>query len=289
VKGFVEKKLKKKLSEQETHLFDMRLTFGVALLAPLCLALPPYFGFWGPDAAAQMSPFSNLAFANNPAEAIANSKYGIHSLMKLHGVFVNTTTKWHYHLYPDYEARWAAVVPSYKSLLANNSLLGFFLGDELLWNGMTFVELKTYARAVRTAFPTNTGAIIYTNAAWPTFFPTMPGQKQTFGTLGAVPDANLWSSVPDELDWFGVDVYPDQFSMMGAKNMVRTLFAPFYRISIGPLAALILPTLAALILPSALAAPILPTLAALILPSALAALILPPALLFSCTLGSFRK
>jgi hypothetical protein len=151
-------------------------------------ALPQYFGVWGPDAPAKMN-FTNLAFANTPSEAVMNTKFGIQSLMKLHGVFVNTT-KWHYHLYPDYAARWAAVVPTYKSLLANNSMLGFFLGDELLWNGMSFVELTKYAKAVRTAFPTDTGAILYTNAAWPTFFPTMPGQKQALGTLGGGPYTN---------------------------------------------------------------------------------------------------
>ena len=41
------------------------------------------------------------------------------------------------------------------------------------------------------------------------------GQPQRTGALAAVPDANLWRTVPEELDWFSVDVYPNEASMMG--------------------------------------------------------------------------
>lgn len=184
-----------------------------------------YFGFWGPDAPATMSSFTNLAFANSAAEAVSNHKLGMHSLLKLHGAFVNSTVKWHFCLRTDYAARWAALAPELAPLLANGSLLGFFLGDELLWNGMSFAELQQYATAVRATFPRGS-AVIYTNAAWPTLLPTMPGQPQALGTLGAVPDANLWQRVPDALDWFSVDVYPNEASLQGAYNMLHSWVAP---------------------------------------------------------------
>ena len=44
-------------------------------------------------------------------------------------------------------------MPAYKTLVNNGSALGFFLGDELLWNGLTFKEMSLYATVVRESFP----------------------------------------------------------------------------------------------------------------------------------------
>jgi hypothetical protein len=152
-----------------------------------------------------MSAFTNLAFANNALEAITNKQHHIDSLLKVEGIFLNTSTRWQFTLRTDYQARWAAAAVGFQALLANGSAIGFFLGDELLWNGLSFTDMGKCASAVRSTFPTGS-AIIYTNAAWPTQLPTMPGQPQRMGSLAAVPNANLWLSVPPELDWFSVDV-----------------------------------------------------------------------------------
>ena len=91
-----------------------------------------YFGFWGPDAPAAMSSFTNLQFANSPQQAVQLRQGGIaHPLLKTHGCAINTTTRWQWRLWPDFEARIRALQAG--SLLRNGSLLGFFLGDELLW------------------------------------------------------------------------------------------------------------------------------------------------------------
>ena len=164
-----------------------------------------YFGFWGPDAPAAMSNFTNLAFANDAGEASDNSARGIASLMKVQSVFVNSTVQWAFALRDDYLDRWHAQVPLYEALLANGTLLGFFLGDELPWNGLPFEHVQTIARTVRASFQAGS-AIVYTNAAWPTQFPAMPGRPQSPGAIAGVPDANLWTSVPAELDWFSADV-----------------------------------------------------------------------------------
>ena len=76
----------------------------------------------------------------------------------------------------------------------SGTILGFFLGDELPWNGLPYADVETYARAVRATFPAGT-AVIYTNAAWPTQLPTMPGAPQRAGGIASVPDANLWRAV----------------------------------------------------------------------------------------------
>jgi hypothetical protein len=144
----------------------------------------------------------------------------------LHGTFVNQSVAWHHHLRDDCEARWAVQAAEVSPFVANGTLLGFFLGDELLWNGMNFTEIEAYATMVRRSFPRGGGggeagsrstpaAVIYTNAAWPTLFPTMPGEPTAVGDIAAVPSTSLWLRVPLALDWWGVDVYPDHFSQVG--------------------------------------------------------------------------
>ena len=134
-----------------------------------------YFGFWGPDQPDAMHTFTNLAFASDVADALANKAHGIASLLKVEGIFVDKDTRWQFKLHADYEARWQASVPAFEPLLRNGSIIGFFLGDELPWNGLPLAQVQAMARAVRASFPVGT-AVIYTNAAWPTQLPTMAGQ-----------------------------------------------------------------------------------------------------------------
>ena len=215
-----------------------------------------------------MSNFTNLAFANTPQDVITNKEYGIHSLLKLQDIFVNQTIRWHYHLRDDYVQNFATLCKNvYEPLISNGTLLGFFLGDELLWNGMTFTEMETYSQVVRAAFPrkkkkkkqqkqnnihthsnkdkqhtqhTQTeDVIIYTNGAWPTLFPTTPGEPTSTGNIGAVPLENIWLRVPNEIDWWGVDLYPDQYSQLGAmtvlhSNVLRKFTTPEQRLVLVP-------------------------------------------------------
>ena len=87
-----------------------------------------YLGFWGQGTPQEMAAFTNLAFANDPAQAIEQQRYGIHSLLKSHDICLNYTTKWAVSLYPDCEARLAQVAPAFAPLLHNGTALGFFLG-----------------------------------------------------------------------------------------------------------------------------------------------------------------
>ena len=45
-----------------------------------------YLGFWGPGTPEEMHSFTNLAFANAPAQAVQQQRYGIHSLLKSHHI-----------------------------------------------------------------------------------------------------------------------------------------------------------------------------------------------------------
>jgi hypothetical protein len=183
-----------------------------------------YLGFWGPDQPQQMQSFTNLQFANSAAQAVEQGRHGIHALIKTHGVAINMTTRWHWRLLPDFEQRLRRLEPQLAPLLTNGSLLGFFLGDELLWNGLPFIELQAYSATMRAVFGHK--AVLYENEAWPSLIPTMKGAGQYAGDLGATPDAELLLHVPAELDWFSVDIYPDMFSPGGLVTMYHSFIRP---------------------------------------------------------------
>lgn len=191
-----------------------------------------YFGFWCPDEAPQMQGFTNIAFAKDAAHALLNKQSGIDTLLSLRGNFINTTVhakspgQSMNSLRFDYQERFAASVPLYRSLLANGTIIGFFLGDELLWNGLPLVAMEEYVNVVRATFPVGS-AILYTNGAYPTAqYPTFPGQTELHGSVSNVPDENLWRSVPAGLDWFGIDAYPNSHSMAGWITLVRDWVLP---------------------------------------------------------------
>ncbi len=137
------------------------------------------------------------------------------------------TTRWHWQLFPDFEHRLRGLHPQLAPLLTNGSLLGFFLGDELLWNGLSFNQLQVYARTMRAIFGPR--AILYENEAWSSLLPTMKGAGQYVGTLGATPDAQLLLHVPVELNWFSVDLYPDFFSPGGLVSTYHAFIRPKMR------------------------------------------------------------
>jgi hypothetical protein len=163
-----------------------------------------YLGFWGQGPPAEMQGFTNLAFADNASQALEQRRHGIHALVKSHKFCLNYTTRWHLTLLPDCRERLAAVSLTFLPLLQNGTVLGFFLGDELLWNGLTFSSLQAYVQLMRAAFPPP--AILYYNEAWPSLLPTPAGIAQYVGDIGHLPDKQLLQFVPRELDWFSVDI-----------------------------------------------------------------------------------
>jgi hypothetical protein len=65
-------------------------------------------------------------------------------------------------LRPDFQKRWDAVWPVVAGLYHKRAIFGFFLGDELVWMGVTPKDLKAAADIVRKDFP---GAVIWVNEA----------------------------------------------------------------------------------------------------------------------------
>ena len=54
---------------------------------------------------------------------------------------------------PDWEASWAKLVPQLKPLIEQKILVGFMLGDELVWNNISWVNLNTTANQIKKDCP----------------------------------------------------------------------------------------------------------------------------------------
>eukprot|EP00658_Telonema_sp_P-2_P080001 TRINITY_DN7880_c0_g1_i2.p1 TRINITY_DN7880_c0_g1~~TRINITY_DN7880_c0_g1_i2.p1 ORF type:complete len:223 (-),score=33.64 TRINITY_DN7880_c0_g1_i2:798-1466(-) len=128
-------------------------------LAICATALPAYFGFWGADLS-ETSEFTNLQFGPNATELVAGFRNGVKGLYAMRDVLYEGNK-----LRKDYQDRLAAAVPEVKALLENGTIIGIFMGDELIWNCMSDEDLHQGVDAVRAAFPRENGTIIWQNEA----------------------------------------------------------------------------------------------------------------------------
>jgi len=77
-------------------------------------------------------------------------------------------------LVPDYQYAWSTLVTQVTPYLNSGELDGFFLGDELVWNGLNYDSLVTVADLVKQSFP---NALVYYNEA----YPVVLSNKNAFG------------------------------------------------------------------------------------------------------------
>ena len=84
---------------------------------------------------------------------------------------------------------------------------------------MWWGDLSTYARTVKSGCPE---AIVYYNEGFAAVFE----MGRPWVSAGFDAERYYYPRVPDALDWVSMDLYPDWFSLGGAKDFVRwTLFA----------------------------------------------------------------
>lgn len=110
------------------------------------------------------SRFSNLELAGSASDAVAARKLATHridALLNVLDVFFSFATP--HGLRADYKQRWAAMVPVGRELLANGTIIGFNLGDELVWNCIPSADIATAASTVRADFPRGSALIWYVN------------------------------------------------------------------------------------------------------------------------------
>eukprot|EP00658_Telonema_sp_P-2_P080002 TRINITY_DN7880_c0_g1_i3.p1 TRINITY_DN7880_c0_g1~~TRINITY_DN7880_c0_g1_i3.p1 ORF type:complete len:300 (-),score=65.43 TRINITY_DN7880_c0_g1_i3:370-1269(-) len=167
-------------------------------LAICATALPAYFGFWGADLS-ETSEFTNLQFGPNATELVAGFRNGVKGLYAMRDVLYEGNK-----LRKDYQDRLAAAVPEVKALLENGTIIGIFMGDELIWNCMSDEDLHQGVDAVRAAFPRENGTIIWQNEA--------AMRPPTYTDHCGRP--HLSYKIPEGLDWYSVDIY----HMDGASN-----------------------------------------------------------------------
>jgi hypothetical protein len=99
-----------------------------------------------------------------------------------------------------WEVEWAALAETVRPLLANGTIFGFNLGDELVWNCLHPAELEAAANAIRTSFPRGSAIIWYNEATHPV---ATRGQWLADGC----PRNGGDFMIPADLDWFSVDLY----------------------------------------------------------------------------------
>ena len=103
-------------------------------------------------------------------------------------------------LKPTWHADWTALAEVARPLLANGSIIGFNLGDELCWNCLRPDELETAANAIRASFPRGSAILWYNEA-------TKPVSSRGQWLADGCPRGGGTYRIPAALDWFSVDLY----------------------------------------------------------------------------------
>eukprot|EP00045_Choanoeca_perplexa_P004108 m.35534 g.35534 ORF g.35534 m.35534 type:complete len:276 (+) comp12400_c0_seq3:58-885(+) len=116
-----------------------------------------------------------------------------------------------YVLRDDWQHRWATIESDVSAMYHDGTIEGFFLGDELVYNGLNLSSLAFVSNFLRERY---TNATIWYNEAQP---PVTTG-KDRFGVVHNY-------SVPASLSWLSVDKYHED----GAnKSWVELVVKPFY-------------------------------------------------------------
>jgi hypothetical protein len=180
------------------------MSFHHALLAVLAAAFTAtgygrtlqYFGWYDNVQSVDLpvtGSSSNLVQAGSVAEAVMAKAAGQSSLLMVESLFPGLKSA-----SPDFKSKWIPAVPELRSLLVNKTIVGFGLGDELVWGGVTPAHYTQYANTVRASFPRSSGAVIWSNEAC--FF---HGPRQSWRNAKHEDVSNY--SIPAALDWFSID------------------------------------------------------------------------------------
>jgi len=154
-----------------------------------------YMMFYDFDPPTQAN-FSNMGFSRLPWQITQGAAYGFESLFIVDQWFFYQPGS-HLRLLPNYLQSWQNLwTTTIQPLIVstNSSLKGVFIGDELLFQGLSVDELTAAAVAVRASWPS---AIIYWNEEWETITTDFNRFDEPVGL----------DSIPDVYDWVSLDYY----------------------------------------------------------------------------------
>ena len=163
-----------------------------------------YMSFWE-YSPSEFAGWTNFAFTSNLTQIAEGYSLGINHLFNLEGIlFQGSSIPCTNHsgnpYYPlilksNYIQEWLNILPTINELYyVNKSIFGFFMGDELVWNGLDPNSLNIAVKLVRDNF---TNATIYTNGATP---PISSGKNYCGNNVS-------YSKISSYLDWFSIDMY----------------------------------------------------------------------------------
>ena len=154
-----------------------------------------WFGFYSANLSSTSS-FSNLFQADTISEAQYAKSVGQKSLLLVYDAFFTSVPN-RMILRPDWSSSWTALAAEALPLVTSGVVLGFNLGDELVWNCLDPSNLTIAANAVRASFPRSSGTILWYNEATP------PLQSN----IDSCGHTDLNYSIPSALDLFSTDIY----------------------------------------------------------------------------------
>lgn len=177
-----------------------------------------YFGFYD-DNPPETASFTNLRLSVNATEAVAARLVGLDALLNVEDIFFNFQN---HSLKQSWRESWDVHATTAAALLQNRSIIGFNLGDELVWNCLLPSAVDAAAEAVRQKFPRGQAFIWYNEATGP-----VSNNVQSSGC----PKRTFEFTVPSALDWFSIDMY----HMDGvADGWVATWPRKFYQTQVVP-------------------------------------------------------
>ena len=197
-------------------------------------ATPPplYFGWYMDGKITSHRAGANLYIAKTAAAAVRAKRVesgGMVSLLEIDHLFfrrnpLDPGNRKNLTLDPDWKAHWEGMAPVAQELLRNGTAIGFFLGDELIDKCVRFEWIALMAATVKQSFPQ---AVVWYNEGVPMVL------KPKSCAAPLAPSGGY--SVPQDVDWFSVDLYHPLKHIAPQPGWVESQVQPLYAQHVYPL------------------------------------------------------
>jgi hypothetical protein len=138
-------------------------------------------------------------------------------------------------LIPGWRQTLQNLAPLYGEMLRNGTIVGFFLGDELMWNGFAYRDLVQWSNELRKMFPS---AFLWENEAYPSYScdpaKPLPTKCVAYGPCCSIygePTLPLLG-IPPALNATSVDIYA--WTPKANKDLVHGRIKSYYAAYLKP-------------------------------------------------------